>query len=640
MRFRLLSKRRFLLLVGVLVLYLLSVLLVLHRTVTFMEHSKMIEQETALLPVLVTSLRQDVDNFSHVILGSTSLNLTFDNDLDQIRPPLQFYNNTEIQDGGQQTWEKVDWNDYDLMAREATRQGPGEHGQGFPTSRLQEPEKKLCEELRAKYKFNAFASDRIAFDRSIGDIRTDVCKKKLFIKNIPENSVSIISIFYNEKNSTLIRTIHSLVNRSPKKLLREIILVDDCSSDEELKAPLDAYLQTNFPAVRLIRNKDRIGLIKSRIVGADASTGSFLLFLDAHTEVNYNYLPAMLEPIVMDYRTVVCPMIDIISDENHMIRPLIERERGAFDWSMSYQRLPVFQEDQSEPHPVPTMVGCAMAISRQWWEELGKYDSGLDIWGGEQYEISFKSWQCGGKVVDAPCSRVAHLFRKLPYASLLMDKKIDDRNLLRVASVWMDEYKEYLVQRRPVMKTIDPGDLTEQRAVRERLKCKSFDWYMHEVAPDILHFFPPIDPPIMASGRLMSKHNSDLCVVTKTQGFNLDLCNKSVAGRYEYDWRLHIRTYGQCFANPGGRYIFMYTCLVFEHRLTQGFVWNQTSGKIVNVFTHSCIDYDPATLDLLMAPCNASSPTQSWTFDHFNATLVDNTWEANKASLGLNATNV
>jgi polypeptide N-acetylgalactosaminyltransferase len=98
--------------------------------------------------------------------------------------------------------------------------------------------------------------------------------------------MSVIIIFTNEAFTSLIRTLHSVINRTPPNLLKEIILVDDFSDHKDLKGKLERYISTRFPIakLRLVRLLKRSGLIRARMIGAHLAIGEVLLFLDAHCE--------------------------------------------------------------------------------------------------------------------------------------------------------------------------------------------------------------------------------------------------------------------------------------------------------------------------------------------------------------------
>ena len=104
-------------------------------------------------------------------------------------------------------------------------------------------------------------------NRSLPNVRPDECaEEKYHLDSL--GKASVVIIYTNEVWSALIRTIWSVVNRSPRQLLKEIILVDDFSDKSELNAPLDHYIDSYFKElVTIIRLDKRQGLIRARLIG-------------------------------------------------------------------------------------------------------------------------------------------------------------------------------------------------------------------------------------------------------------------------------------------------------------------------------------------------------------------------------------
>lgn len=190
--------------------------------------------------------------------------------------------------------------------------------------------------------------------------------------------------------------------------------------------------------------------------------------------------------------------------------------RGVFNWDLDYQKLrrfPIDAEKQYEPFDTPIMTGGIFAIRKDYFFELGPYDEDLLVWGGENLEMSFKVWLCGGRLQEVPCSRIGHIFRAFTLSR--KHENVTDfqaRNNKRVAEVWMDDYKDIVYKRDPNRYHIDAGDLTEAKRFKESLKCKPFQYFLDVVAPDLVEKFVP-NPINFAEGGI-KMFNTQYCMDT------------------------------------------------------------------------------------------------------------------------------
>ncbi|KAH8329447.1 hypothetical protein KR074_010777 [Drosophila pseudoananassae] len=349
--------------------------------------------------------------------------------------------------------------------------------------------------MKDKFKenqFNLLASDMISLNRSLTDVRHEGCRRKHYPSKLP--TTSIVIVFHNEAWTTLLRTVWSVINRSPRALLKEIILVDDASERDFLGKQLEEYVAKLPVKTFVLRTEKRSGLIRARLLGAEHVSGEVITFLDAHCECTEGWLEPLLARIVQNRRTVVCPIIDVISDETFEYITASDSTWGGFNWKLNFRwyRVPSREmarrnNDRTAPLRTPTMAGGLFSIDKDYFYEIGSYDEGMDIWGGENLEMSFRVWMCGGVLEIAPCSRVGHVFRKsTPYTFPGGTTEIVNHNNARLVEVWLDDWKEFYYSFYPGARKASAGDVSDRKALRDRLKCKSFRWYLENVYPESL----------------------------------------------------------------------------------------------------------------------------------------------------------
>ncbi|XP_077387632.1 putative polypeptide N-acetylgalactosaminyltransferase 8 isoform X2 [Festucalex cinctus] len=470
---------------------------------------------------------------------------------------------------------------------------------------LSEEEQKEAEDLFVKYGYNAFLSDRLPLNRDIPDTRHARCAQKRYPADLP--SLSVVLIYLNEALSIIKRAVRSIIDKTPASLLREIILVDDHSTNEDLQEKLDdfiALIHEERPGLlKRVMHKEQLGLTQARLSGWKIATGDVVAILDAHIEVHVQWAEPLLARIKEDRTVILTPVFDRVNYDDLTVTRY-GPSADAFDWALwcMYESFrPEWYElkDESLPAKSPAIMGILVA-DRKFFAEIGSLDGGMKIYGGENVELGIRAWLCGGSVEVIPCSKIAHIERArkpyLPDLSVTMK-----RNALRVAEVWLDEYKYNvnIAWNLPLQNHgVDIGDVSERKALRKRLKCKPFKWYLENV-------YPLLDPlkDLLAYGALINPLKPDLCIdqgpvpgstpiLYSCHYFAPQRCYYRTNGEiYVGGIKSHTYNSNRCLVDPGGGlYPALYDCKIATQKKFH-MLWDFKQGSsIQNRVTKRCLE--------------------------------------------------
>ena len=131
---------------------------------------------------------------------------------------------------------------YEPKTPEIPSNQPGEHGRPVPVT--DEEGMAAGRAAEKEFGFNTYVSDLISMNRTIPDIRPKECKHWDYPENLP--TVSVVIVFHNEGWTPLLRTVHSVLLRSPPELIESIVMVDD---DSDKRKSIISKIPTDIPNI-------------------------------------------------------------------------------------------------------------------------------------------------------------------------------------------------------------------------------------------------------------------------------------------------------------------------------------------------------------------------------------------------------
>ncbi len=214
-----------------------------------------------------------------------------------------------------------------------------------------------------------------------------------------EPLVSIVIPVFNKFELTY-NCVKSIVEHGAQVPI-EIIVVDDCSRDETMFAAF-AF----GPGIRLIRNPENSGFIRSCNRGFEAARGEYVVFLNNDTEVKARWLDELYETMQRD------PKIGVVGSKLLFADGSLQ-ECGGIIWRLGDGWN--FGRGQAPDDPrycymrdADYVSGAALMIKAKLFTELGKFDEHFLPMYYEDTDLCFRVRQHGHRVVVQPASEIIH----------------------------------------------------------------------------------------------------------------------------------------------------------------------------------------------------------------------------------------
>lgn len=282
-----------------------------------------------------------------------------------------------------------------------------------------------------------------------------------------------------EEREYAFKTVQAVWESTPRSVPLEIIVVDDGSEPPLSTTHLTPEVQKRYN-LRVLRHDTTVGLIGAKKTGGDGATGDIIAFFDCHVAPQPGWHEAFFRMIGQNYRRLVVPQITALDVGTwKQIGSGGGLAKCYLTWDADFKWF------DSDDMYVAVISGGLLGMSRRWWKLTGGYDVHMMGWGGENLDQSLRMWLCGGEIVSASDSFVAHMWRTSDDRTRARYKHVGDSHVNRARAVyaWYGEFaeklKDYPSFVRPSYGDLPwYGNLSNMLQIKDNLKCRPFSWFL------------------------------------------------------------------------------------------------------------------------------------------------------------------
>jgi hypothetical protein len=195
----------------------------------------------------------------------------------------------------------------------------------------------------------------------------------------------------------------------------ETVVVDNGSTDGTAE-----MIRHEFPEVRLIVDASNPGYGAAANQGVAATSAPYVLLLNGDTRLSPGALAALADHLDRHPRAGLAGprLVDAAGRPQPSCFPFL----GTFQLALEKSplgpwlaRLPALRDrwlvlhgPHDRPRTAPWVLGSALALRRQAFEEVGGFDSGFFMY-AEEVDLCYRLWQAGWEVGFTPAATVVHV---------------------------------------------------------------------------------------------------------------------------------------------------------------------------------------------------------------------------------------